>query len=127
MVPFFLYFAHRNVHGPYAPNERFKGKSEIGVYGDFLLELDWSVGEILNTIDGLNLANDTLVFFSSDNGALWPQADIKRYDHRANGPLAGGKARPQEGGPPVRSQGRRRQRVAGFVEPGLGELGSAGG
>ena len=55
--PFFLYFAHRNVHGPYAPNERFKGKSEIGVYGDFLLELDWSIGEILNTIDGLNLAN----------------------------------------------------------------------
>ncbi len=44
------------------------------------------------------MENDTLVFFSSDNGALWPQADIKKYEHRANGPLAGGKARPQEGG-----------------------------
>jgi hypothetical protein len=44
------------------------------------------------------MEDDTLVFFSSDNGALWPQADIKKHEHRANGPLAGGKARPQEGG-----------------------------
>jgi len=52
----------------------------------------------MSSARGATLANDTLVFFSSDNGALWPQADIKKYEHRANGPLAGGKARPQEGG-----------------------------
>ena len=53
--PFFLYFAHRNVHGPLIPNERFKGTSEIGVYGDFINEFDWSVGEILDALDWMKI------------------------------------------------------------------------
>lgn len=100
--PFFLYFAHRNVHGPYAPNERFVGKSEIGVYGDFLLELDWSVGQILDTLDTLNLTNNTLVFFSSDNGGVQmghkPASFVNHNGHMTNGALRGQKTESLEGG-----------------------------
>jgi hypothetical protein len=49
--PFFLYLAHRNIHNPKKPNARFAGTSEIGVYGDFIHELDWSVGEVLAALD----------------------------------------------------------------------------
>lgn len=100
--PFFLYFAHRNVHGPYAPHERFVGKSEIGVYGDFLLELDWSVGRILDTLDELGLTDDTLVFFSSDNGGVQmghkPVDFVNHNGHMTNGPLRGQKTESLEGG-----------------------------
>ena len=99
---FFLYFAHRNVHGPLAPNERFRGRSEIGVYGDFILELDWSVGQILDTLDELGLTEDTLVFFSSDNGAVQmghrPAKFVDYSGHNANGPLRGQKTEAYEGG-----------------------------
>ena len=92
--PFFLYFAHRNTHGPVIPNERFLGKSGIGSYGDFVLELDWSVGRVLDTLDELGIADDTLVLFSSDNGAVL--RDLP--GHRVNGPLRGQKTQAYEGG-----------------------------
>ena len=91
---FFLYFAHRNTHGPIIPNERFRGKSGIGIYGDFVLELDWSVGRILETLDELNLTNNTLVLFSSDNGAV-----VRNLPgHQVNGTLRGQKTEAYEGG-----------------------------
>lgn len=99
--PFFLYFAHRNTHGPIIPNERFRGKSGIGLYGDFVLELDWSVGRILETLDELGLAEDTLVLFSSDNGAVVRSVPSTFGDddrHRVNGPLRGQKTEAYEGG-----------------------------
>ncbi|MDE0102740.1 MAG: arylsulfatase [Bryobacterales bacterium] len=92
--PFFLYFAHRDTHGPIAPNERFLGSSGIGPYGDFVLELDWSVGRILDTLDELGLSDDTLVLFSSDNGAV--RRDLS--GHLVNGPLRGQKTEAYEGG-----------------------------
>ena len=92
--PFFLYFAHRNTHGPIIPNERFRGSSGIGPYGDFVLELDWSVGRILDTLDELGLSNDTLVLFSSDNGAVLRNLS----GHRVNGALRGQKTEAYEGG-----------------------------
>ena len=91
---FFLYFAHRNTHGPIIPNERFRGKSGIGAYGDFVLELDWSVGRVLDALDELGLSDDTLVLFSSDNGAV--VRDLP--GHRVNGPLRGQKTEAYEGG-----------------------------
>lgn len=99
--PFFLYFAHRNVHGPLAPAQQFKGTSSIGVYGDFINELDWSIGEILNVLEREGLSKNTVVIFSSDNGGVrYPQnSRIVDYNgHRANGPFSGQKTEALEGG-----------------------------
>ena len=100
--PFFLYLAPRNIHAPLRPHPRFHGTSEIGVYGDFLSELDWSVGEVLAAVDRLNLTDHTLVIFSSDNGGV--QVHNRQIDraeiqgHRINGPLRGQKTEVYEGG-----------------------------
>jgi arylsulfatase A len=66
--PFFLYLAHTMPHVPLAVSDDFKGQSEQGLYGDVVMELDWSVGQILETLDELGIAGDTLVVFTSDNG-----------------------------------------------------------
>ena len=100
--PFFLYFAHRNIHGPIRPNARFRGNSSIGAYGDFLVELDWSVGELLNALDQKGLADNTLVMFSSDNGAIETYREVVKSatikGHKLNGPLRGQKTDVYEGG-----------------------------
>ncbi len=71
--PFFLYFATHQIHIPIHPAPRFAGKSDAGIYGDFIEDCDWSVGQILDTLDRLELSENTLVFFTSDNGAIgWP-------------------------------------------------------
>ncbi len=72
--PFFLYFAHKDVHLPFFPSDGFRGKSAAGLYGDAAEELDWSVGRILETLDRLGLRNRTLVLFTSDNGP-WYEGD----------------------------------------------------
>jgi arylsulfatase A len=100
--PFFLAFMHRNVHSPIKPNARFKNTSAIGSYGDFINELDWSVGRILDTLDELGLNDNTLVIFSSDNGAVQKghqATDIVDHNgHKSNGPLRGQKTEAYEGG-----------------------------
>jgi arylsulfatase A-like enzyme len=68
--PFFLYFATHDIHVPRVPHSRFAGKSGMGPRGDAILQLDWSVGEVLKTLDQLQIANNTLVVFSSDNGSV---------------------------------------------------------
>lgn len=69
-APFFLYFATHQIHVPRLPNSRFLGRSGMGPRGDAILELDWSVGEVLKTLDRLNLTDNTIVIFSSDNGPV---------------------------------------------------------
>ena len=66
--PFFLYLPHTFPHTPLFASERFKGKSSRGIYGDVLAELDWNVGEVLKALKAHGLAENTLVFFTSDNG-----------------------------------------------------------
>jgi len=66
--PFFLYVAHPQPHVPLYVSEKFKGKSKNGLYGDVIMELDWSVGEILNALKVNGLEEDTMVIFTSDNG-----------------------------------------------------------
>lgn len=66
--PFFLYLPHTMPHVPLYVSEKFRGKSRRGLYGDVIMEIDWSVGRIVATLEELGLERDTLVFFSSDNG-----------------------------------------------------------
>ncbi len=94
--PFFLYFATHDIHVPRVPHPRFAGKSGLGPRGDAILQLDWSVGEILDTLDRLRLADDTIVIFTSDNGPVVDdgykdEAVEKLSGHKPSGPLRGGK------------------------------------
>ena len=92
--PFFLFYAPHQPHMPWKPNRRFKGTSQAGVYGDVIQELDWSVGQMLKTLESLGLSENTLVIFSSDNGSSGRNFN----GHMANGPLRGGKGDLTEGG-----------------------------
>lgn len=96
--PLFLYYAMLQPHTPWLPEDRFGGKSGAGSYGDYLVQMDHEVGRVLDALKENGYDQNTLVIFSSDNGSLWPEADIEKWGHRANGPLAGGKALPEEGG-----------------------------
>lgn len=68
MKPFFIYLAHPLPHVPQGVSEAFIGKSEQGMYGDVMMEIDWSVGEIVKTLCKLGIERNTLVIFTSDNG-----------------------------------------------------------
>ncbi len=99
--PFFLYLAHRNIHGPLIPASRFENSSPIGPRGDFINEFDDSIGRVLKAIRDANLENDTLVIFTSDNGGVlrYEPIDYPEIEgHRINGPLRGQKGTTYEGG-----------------------------
>jgi arylsulfatase A len=98
--PFFLYLATTNIHHPFTPAERFLGTSDCGRYGDFVHELDWVVGEVLGALDDLGVADETLVLFTSDNGAMLNHGgqDAWTAGHRPNGELLGFKFGAWEGG-----------------------------
>lgn len=66
--PFFLYVAHSMPHVPLFVSDKFKGKSKSGLHGDVMMEIDWSVGEIMKALDDHKLADNTLVIFTCDNG-----------------------------------------------------------
>lgn len=95
--PFFLYYPLTNVHLPHTPHTRFKNKSQVGLYGDFVVEMDWAVGEILMKLDELDLAKKTLIIFTSDNGAKITK-EWTLNGHKPNKYLRGGKAGIYEGG-----------------------------
>ncbi len=67
-TPFFLYLAHSMPHVPLYVSDKFKGKSKQGLYGDVMMEIDWSVGEIRKKLKELGLDENTLIIFTSDNG-----------------------------------------------------------
>ncbi len=92
--PFFLYLPHSMAHVPLGVSEKFRGRSAQGLYGDVMMELDWSVGEVLRTLSELGLEEDTLVLFTSDNGP-WIS-----YGDRAGsaGPLREAKGTTWDGG-----------------------------
>ncbi|MEX0679151.1 MAG: sulfatase [Pirellulales bacterium] len=92
--PFFLYFPHTFPHVPLFASEKFQGKSRRGLFGDAVEELDWSVGQVLDTLRELEIEKQTLVFFTSDNGP-WL---IKNQDGGSAGLLRGGKGSTWEGG-----------------------------
>lgn len=92
--PFFLYVPHPQPHVPLYVSERFAGKTERGLYGDVISEIDWSVGEILNAIKTSGIDDNTLVIFTSDNG---PWLSYGTHSGSA-GPLREGKGTSWEGG-----------------------------
>jgi arylsulfatase A-like enzyme len=92
--PFFIYMAHSLPHIPLFRSEEFKGVSKAGIYGDVIEEIDWSVGQILQTLKAEGLAENTLVVFTSDNG---PWHIFKTHGGSA-GPLRGAKGGTFEGG-----------------------------
>ena len=87
--PFLLYLAHNAVHWPLYPGEKFRGKSKNGLFGDWVEEMDWSVGAVLETLRALGLAERTLVIFMSDNGGT---------SYSVNQPFRGQKGSTWEGG-----------------------------
>ncbi len=89
--PFFLYFAHSAVHFPHYPREEFRGQSPHGLLGDWIQEVDWSVGQVLGTLRELGLDRNTFVLFVSDNGGPVNQG-------ATNHPLRGSKGSTLEGG-----------------------------
>lgn len=101
--PFFLFFASHDIHVPRMPHERFQGQTALGFRGDAILEFDWSVGQLMATLDRLGLAEKTLVVLCSDNGPVLDDgyqdgAVEKLGDHKPAGPYRGGKYSVFEGG-----------------------------
>ncbi|XP_030662430.1 steryl-sulfatase isoform X3 [Nomascus leucogenys] len=98
-TPFLLVLSYLHVHTALFSSNDFAGKSKHGVYGDAVEEMDWSVGQILNLLDELRLANDTLIYFTSDQGAHIEEVSSKGEIHGgSNGIYKGGKANNWEGG-----------------------------
>ncbi len=108
--PFFLYFPHTFPHVPLFASEKFRGKSQRGLYGDVVEELDWSVGQVLGALKAQGLDQNTLVCFSSDNGP-WL---VKEQEAGSSGPLREGKHSTWEGGQRVPFIAR----FPGRIQPG---------
>lgn len=104
--PFLLYLPMTAPHKPTQPHERFRGRTELGEYGDFVTQVDWSVGQVLQALTDAKVADRTLVIYTSDNGSYMHRYDSGRTDHvddpsvqgfraenhRANGVFRGTKA-----------------------------------
>lgn len=104
--PFFIYLATNDVHVPRFPHERFRGKNKMGLRGDAIVQFDWTVEQVLNTLDSLGIADNTIVILTSDNGPVVDDG----YDDRARellnghspaGPFRGHKYSAFEGGTAV--------------------------
>ena len=122
--PFFLYFATHDIHVPRVPHARFAGKSTMGPRGDVILQFDWAVGEIARTLDRLNLADNTLLVVTSDNGPVVDdgyrdQAVEKLGAHKPGGWLRGGKYSAFEAGTRVPFIVRWPARVKPGTSPAL--------
>jgi arylsulfatase A len=96
-APIFLYYTPNNVHMPLTPGAQFTGSSRAGVYGDFVQELDWTVGEIVKTLEATGQLGNTLIIFSSDNGGRL-DLESRKAGHLTNGNLLGQKTDVWEGG-----------------------------
>ena len=127
--PFFLYVPRPMPHQPIAVSEKFAGKSELGLYGDVMMEIDWSVGEILKTLKENSIDKNTLVIFASDNG---PALNFGKWGGSA-GPLREGKGTMWEGGarvpcimrwPEKISQNQNISNIAGTIDiyPTIAEI-----
>lgn len=95
--PLFLYLALPSPHTPWLPTKEFQGKSKVGMWGDFVMQIDATVGKLMQTLKYTGLTNDTLVIFSSDNGPVWYKENTEHFRHSSAGPLRGRKGTLWEG------------------------------
>ncbi|MBL9162166.1 MAG: sulfatase-like hydrolase/transferase [Planctomycetaceae bacterium] len=121
--PFFLFFATQDIHVPRVPHSRFAGQSGHGLRGDAILQLDWSVGQVLDALAKNGLERKTLVIFTSDNGPVLDdgyhdQANELLGKHDPNGPFRAGKYSAFEGGTRVPLIVRWPEKVAPDEESG---------
>lgn len=112
--PLFLELCLSAPHTPWLPQEEWRGTSDAGYYGDFVNQVDGEIGRLLAALERTGMDRDTIVVFTSDNGAHWPIADVERWNHAANLRLRGQKADIHEGGHRVPML----VRWPGVVEPG---------
>jgi arylsulfatase A len=97
--PFFLYFPFTSPHAPIVPAERFRGQSAAGGYGDYVIQTDAIVGEVIATLRQQGLLENTIIIFSADNGPeTYAYERIRQFNHRSMGPLRGLKRDLWEGG-----------------------------
>ncbi|HLP37681.1 arylsulfatase [Lacibacter sp.] len=101
--PFFLYYPFPNIHVPRTPNKQFVGNTNMGARGDVIVEMDWMVGEVMKLLDSLQLTENTLVIFTSDNGPVLDDgyADFAEQlvgNHKPSGIYRGGKYSAYEAG-----------------------------
>ena len=97
--PVFMYFPLTAPHTPIAPNKQFLGKSKAGRYGDFVVEVDWCVGQVMRALEKAGLADNTLLIFTSDNGPeRMAQGRIRQHKHRSMGQYRGMKRDIWDGG-----------------------------
>lgn len=88
--PFFLYFPLTAPHKPVLPHPRFHGITKLGPYGDFVVQVDWTVGQILNAVDEAGIFEDTIVIYTSDNGSfMYRQRDPDDADHVSDATIQG--------------------------------------
>ncbi len=99
--PFFLYLPLNAPHVPLAPNDHFEGLTGLGAYGDFVAQVDWTVGQVLAALERVGVHDDTLVIFTSDNGSFKQDIPIPNHDggvHRSSGGWSAYKGSLREGG-----------------------------
>lgn len=104
--PFFMYFATNDVHVPRFPHQRFRGKNKMGLRGDAIVQFDWTVGELMKTLDRLGISKNTLIILSSDNGPVIDDGYADKAEellngHKPSGPWRGFKYSAFEGGTAV--------------------------
>jgi len=86
-TPFFLYLALNSPHTPIVPSAEWQGKSCLGKYGDFVMETDWALGQVMKALDKAGIADNTLIIFTSDNGCA-PYIGVKELEAKGHFPSA---------------------------------------
>ena len=96
--PFFLYLSLTSPHTPWVPSEQFKGKSNVGLYGDFIFDIDHTVKQVKDALIRNGIRENTILIFSSDNGGYWPQQEVELFGHNSNEGRKGQKGDVWDGG-----------------------------
>lgn len=96
--PFFLYVPLPAPHTPWVPVKKWRGQSRVPMFGDFVMQVDDTLGQIIKALKQEKVDRDTIVIFTSDNGPVWYPEDVKRFGHSSTGQLRGMKGDAYEGG-----------------------------